>query len=242
MNPLLERLDWFFSSNAWTTFLPNTLAFALSRDTSDHTPCVIKASTSIPRPQIFRFENYWLEHEKFPAILQQGWVDVQSHSDKAKIVTAKFKNLRKALKAWKSQLPNLAATIQNTKDTILLLDTIEEHRDLTLEEWNFRGILHLHLQTLLGYLQPSFSISFSISVIYRLLYKILSSISHFSPTTFSKSHSLYIKPYIRNVFCSKFLYVRIYHTSNAVDIFYFYLIQCLKRKEKIEKRRENLYI
>jgi hypothetical protein len=38
------------------------------------------------------------------------------------------------------------------------------------------------------------------------------------------------------------LYVRIYHTSNAMDIFYFYLIQCLKSKEKIEKRRENLYI
>jgi hypothetical protein len=83
-----------------------------------------------------------------------------------------------------------------------------------------------------GYLQPSFSISFSISVIYRLLYKILSSISHFSPTKFSKSRSLYIKPYIRNVFCSKFLYIRIYHTSNAMDIFYFYLIQCLKYKEK----------
>jgi hypothetical protein len=27
-----------------------------------------------------------------------------------------------------------------------------------------------------------------------------------------------------------------------MDIFYFYLIQCLKRKEKIEKKRENLYI
>jgi hypothetical protein len=27
-----------------------------------------------------------------------------------------------------------------------------------------------------------------------------------------------------------------------MDIFYFYLIQCLKRKEKIEKRRENLCI
>jgi hypothetical protein len=38
------------------------------------------------------------------------------------------------------------------------------------------------------------------------------------------------------------LYVRIYHTSNAMDIFYFYLIQCLKRKEKIEKRRQNLYM
>jgi hypothetical protein len=94
----------------------------------------------------------------------------------------------------------------------------------------------------LVYVQPSFSVCFFISVIYRLIYKILSSISHFSPTTFSKSRSLYIKPYIRNVFCSKFLYVRIYHTSNAMDIFYFYLIQYLKRKEKIEKRRENLYI
>jgi hypothetical protein len=82
----------------------------------------------------------------------------------------------------------------------------------------------------------------STSFIYRILYKILSSISHFSPTTFSKSRSLYIKPNITNVFCSKFLYLRIYHTSNAMNIFYFYLIQCLKRKEKIEKRRGNRYI
>jgi hypothetical protein len=60
-----------------------------------------------------------------------------------------------------------------------------------------------------GYLRPSFSISFFISVIYRFLCKILFSISHFSPTTFSKSRSLYIKPYIRNIFCSKF-FVRTY--------------------------------
>jgi hypothetical protein len=62
---------------------------------------------------------------------------------------------------------------------------------------------------------------FFISIIYRLLY---------------------IKPYIRNIFYSKFLYAHIYHTSNAMDIFYFYLIQCLKHKEKIKKSRENLYI
>jgi hypothetical protein len=57
-----------------------------------------------------------------------------------------------------------------------------------------------------------------------------------------QQRSLNLILYTRNVFCSKFLYVRIYHTSNAMDIFYFYLIQCLKRKEKIEKSRENLYI
>jgi hypothetical protein len=94
----------------------------------------------------------------------------------------------------------------------------------------------------LSYLQPSFFLFFSICFIYKILYKILFSISYFSPTILSKSYSLYIKPYIRNIFCFKFLYVRIYHTSNTMDIFYFYLIQCLKRKEKIEKRGENLYI
>jgi hypothetical protein len=62
----------------------------------------------------------------------------------------------------------------------------------------------IFLLVLLGYLQPSFSISFFISFIYRILYKILSSISYFSPTTFSKSRSLYINPYIRNVFFPNF--------------------------------------
>ena len=47
------------------------------------------------------------------------------------------------------QLPSLASTIQSTKDIILLLDSFEEIRDLTVEEWNFRNILNIHLQSLL---------------------------------------------------------------------------------------------
>ena len=31
LNPLLERLGWFFTSNSWTTTLPNTVASAMSR-------------------------------------------------------------------------------------------------------------------------------------------------------------------------------------------------------------------
>lgn len=57
-SPLLERLDWFFTSGSWTTEFPNTMAQALSRGTSDHSPCLITASTNIPRPHVFRFENY----------------------------------------------------------------------------------------------------------------------------------------------------------------------------------------
>jgi len=69
--PLLERLDWFFTSVAWTIIYPNTFAFSLVMETSDHVPCVATISTAIPKSS-FRFENFWMEHQDFMAVLQQG--------------------------------------------------------------------------------------------------------------------------------------------------------------------------
>jgi hypothetical protein len=63
--PLLERLDWFFSSNAWTLNYPHTFAKSLIMETSDHWPCVIEIRTTIPRARVFRFENYWMTHDSF---------------------------------------------------------------------------------------------------------------------------------------------------------------------------------
>jgi hypothetical protein len=110
-DPLLERLDWFFSSNSWVSYLPNTWASALSRDTSDHMPCLVTTSTKVPKPNVFRFENYWLQHHQFSDIFQAAWNLPSNHSDKAKKISSKFKILRRILKAWKNQLPNLAKTI-----------------------------------------------------------------------------------------------------------------------------------
>jgi retron-type reverse transcriptase len=129
--------------------MPDTVVKSLARDSSDHTPCVITASTLVPKPQVFRFENYWLEHEDFQTVLIQGWEQPSLQQDAAKVLTAKFKNLRKVFKAWKSQLPNLTKTIQNCKEVIQFMDILEEGRDLTLEEWNFRQIIIDHLQVLL---------------------------------------------------------------------------------------------
>lgn len=144
-NPLLERFDWFFTSN-----VPNSFASTLSRDSSNHSSCIISVSTNVPKPAIFRFENFWLQHGNFILVLSHGWSLPISHTDQAKVLTAKFKNIRRVLKAWKTTLPNLASMIQNTKDLLLFLDLIEETRDLTLEEWNFRMIIYNHLQNLLN--------------------------------------------------------------------------------------------
>lgn len=47
--PLLERLDWFFSSIAWSLRNLHTIAKSLIMEISDHWLCIIEIKTSIPR-------------------------------------------------------------------------------------------------------------------------------------------------------------------------------------------------
>ena len=93
--PLLERIDWFFTSISWTLLYPNTKSTTLVAEVSDHTPCLIEVATDIPKGSIFHFENYWMEHEHFVQIVQYGWSISTFHTDVAKTLTAKFKNLRR---------------------------------------------------------------------------------------------------------------------------------------------------
>ena len=57
-DPLLEQLDWFFTSANWSLTYPNTLVLPMAKITSDHIPCKISIGTSIPKTSIFRFENF----------------------------------------------------------------------------------------------------------------------------------------------------------------------------------------
>ena len=55
-NPLLEKLDWIFTSHEWSNHFPDTLASPMARLGSDHVPILIQVGTNIPKSQIFRFE------------------------------------------------------------------------------------------------------------------------------------------------------------------------------------------
>jgi hypothetical protein len=70
-------------------------------------PCVISISTSILKAKVFRFENYWMEHEHFMDVVSHGWSVPTLQHDAAKTLTAKFKNPRRVLKAWQSQISSL---------------------------------------------------------------------------------------------------------------------------------------
>ena len=118
-------------------------------ETSDHSPCLISIKTTIPKGKIFKFENYLMEHEQFLNIVQHGWSLPTFQSDSGKVITAKFKNIRRVIRAWQSHLSSLKANISNVKLIITFMGLLEEFRDLTLEEWNFRKILDEKLISLL---------------------------------------------------------------------------------------------
>jgi hypothetical protein len=59
------------------------------------------------------------------------------------------KNLRKTLRSWSQKLSNIKKNMENVKNFLSLLEAIEEHRDLTVLEWNFKNLLIEKLNELL---------------------------------------------------------------------------------------------
>jgi hypothetical protein len=72
--------------------------------------------------------------------MEHGWSLPNNQSYKAMLMGNKFKNLRRILRQWQGHISNLAKTIEGNKMMIAFLDTMEEFRDLALEEWNFRVV------------------------------------------------------------------------------------------------------
>lgn len=140
-SPLLEMLEWFFISETRTISYPSAQVIPLSKPISDYTPYVVKIGTNIPKEKIFIFGNYWLEHNDFKVAVHNIWLQEVPEHDSAKRITAKFKRLRKGLKIWAKKLSNLASCIKACNDFIMLLDSIEEFRPLSNEDWNGRYIV-----------------------------------------------------------------------------------------------------
>jgi hypothetical protein len=148
-SPLLERLDWFLASPSLMVSYQGSSIKTLSRDTSDHSPCLISIFIDIPKAKTFIFENYWMLHDDFMQIMEHGWNLPNDQEDKAKRMGLKLKNLRRVFRQWQGQLENLAKAIDNNKMVISLLDALEEYGDLALHEWNFRKLVQDNLLKLL---------------------------------------------------------------------------------------------
>jgi len=61
-DPLLIKLDWVFTSSSWALSFPATYVQPLSKPVSDHIPYTVIIGSHIPKSNMFRFENYWVDH------------------------------------------------------------------------------------------------------------------------------------------------------------------------------------
>jgi hypothetical protein len=147
--PLLEQLDWFFTSSNWISAYPNTTVTAMARPTSDHVPCVVSIETIIPKAHLFRFENFWISQPGFMECSKEVWEKPTRATSSSAILSEKFKSLRSALKKWKTSLSQLKVLISKCNIVILYFDELEEERPLCVQESNFRKLVKLHLEKLL---------------------------------------------------------------------------------------------
>lgn len=123
--PLLQQLDWVFTSLAWTLKFPHT---SVAKYISDHAPCMISIETSVPKSKLFRFENFWTDMPGFMDVVSQFWSIPVRGSNQATKLNGKLKNLRRGLKSWSKRLYNLHAIISNCNEVLLFSDNIEEQR------------------------------------------------------------------------------------------------------------------
>jgi hypothetical protein len=82
-------------------------------------------------------------------MLHEGWHCSANCEDLAKRVAAKLKNLRSKIRQWQKNIKSLASLISTTMLVLQFLDTLEEFRDLSIMEWNFRILVRRNIDLLL---------------------------------------------------------------------------------------------
>ena len=110
----------------------------------------MKVTISMPRSNVVRFENWWMDHDSFLPLVESVWKQSIHYADAAKRINAKMKILRKSLKNWAKTLSKLKEDILSLNALIAMLDTLEQSRDLYPFESSFRSALKRHLEKLLS--------------------------------------------------------------------------------------------
>ncbi|CAN6162275.1 unnamed protein product [Urochloa humidicola] len=138
--PVLTRLDRVFVNVDQCRSYPNTSLTSVPRPTSDHTPILASLATTIPKANLFRFENAWLRNQSFlPAVLP-SWHDAPPHADAAGLLAGHLKSTRAAAKVWARRNRAPPLIIPNCKFIILLLDYYEDLRILSADECCARAL------------------------------------------------------------------------------------------------------
>jgi hypothetical protein len=113
----------------------------MTRRTSDHVPLKIDIATTIPRSNLFWFDNYWVNEPGFVSMIESAWACRTRKSDPAAAISAKLKRTRRTIKNWRKSKPNLGQQETDCSIVINLIDFVEEVRPLTWRETKLRALI-----------------------------------------------------------------------------------------------------
>jgi hypothetical protein len=85
----------------------------------------------------------------FMDVVKDTWESQVQASNTATKIATKFKVLRRNLKNWSKGISRLSNLIQICNETVLILDKLEEQRNLHHTEWNLRRIVKEQIKKLL---------------------------------------------------------------------------------------------
>jgi exonuclease III len=149
--PILVKLDRVFINTDWNFALPDSTLSSRTRCTSDHVPISLSTSAAIPRPDVFRLNNYLLKSQPFRDVVQRNWLSVgRSPCHSGLGVSGKLclrlKRVRAAAKSWCKQHRSPLQIAKNCDIVISLLDRLEEARPFSVLEARLRVLVLDSLQ------------------------------------------------------------------------------------------------
>ena len=124
--PILARLDRAFFDNFWNAAFPDSVLSSLPRATSDHVPLLVMASTTIPKPSHFYFEDTWLTDPLFLPSTLPSWTGAVRGTSACGALSAKKKAFSSAAKAWKKRHRFIPTFDNDCRLLIMLMDFWEE--------------------------------------------------------------------------------------------------------------------
>lgn len=137
--PTLVRLDRALINTAWGQQLFNSTLTSLVRQTSDHVPLLLTATSTAPVSQVFRYEKHWAMREDYKELVSSVWASqVNQVPNSAQRVVKKLKWVRARSKKYAKYLKRPKEVVEACQQVIQLLDIMEEFRHLTEAEFMLR--------------------------------------------------------------------------------------------------------
>jgi hypothetical protein len=102
-------------------------------------PLLVNITTSIPRPNCFRYDRAWALHPEYHDLVVNNWNSVE-RGDCASKILARLKMTRRLSKQWARRVGHHAQREQDSKAIIDAIDLLEEERPLHPPEARLRSL------------------------------------------------------------------------------------------------------